>query len=386
MTEEEKAPNNTLSKIDIGTRLSAFINLIRHSFAHNQKSILISSLTAVTTIISSLIVFTYMRAQSASQSLVSPLAGNVNNGSNQTNFILPSNISDINNLGILLLGYGGEGHQGGHLTDAIQLLYLDFENSKISLISIPRDLWITLPNGQSNKINAAFYTDKEFAKEEVSNITGLPIHYYIAIDFVGFMRTVGYELDGIDVEVSQTLEDPWYPITGEELNPCGLTPEEIHEFSQTLSGFELERKFPCRYEHLYFEKGIIHMDGGQAMKYVRSRHGSSEGDVSRGKRQQEVLIAMKNKLFSLSSLNNIPKLYTQFSTHVQSDITLDIAQYLAPLLLNSKDFQYVAINLAPSNVLSASTATTGASILISKEGIDSWNTTHAFIQQSLYPN
>jgi len=63
---------------------------------------------------------------------------------------------DPSSLNILLLGYGGAGHSGGFLTDVIQIVHFDFEKQKIAFISIPRDLWVQLPSGTSNKINKAF--------------------------------------------------------------------------------------------------------------------------------------------------------------------------------------------------------------------------------------
>ena len=63
---------------------------------------------------------------------------------------------DLDTVSFLLLGYGGAGHDGGYLTDVIQLVHVDFKQNKIFIISIPRDLWLKLPNGKEAKINAAF--------------------------------------------------------------------------------------------------------------------------------------------------------------------------------------------------------------------------------------
>ncbi len=244
--------------------------------------------------------------------------------------VSPQATEELKTLGVLLLGYGGAGHQGGYLTDAIQVLFVNFEKEKTALISIPRDLWVKLPNGQEGKINSILAnsvkkansaTDKaENVKSVVSNITGLKINYFVAIDFVGFQRTIGINLKGIDVEVGQALDDPWYPISGEELNTCGKSSEEVAELSIKYSGFELERQFPCRFEHLHFDKGIVHMEGGDALKYVRSRHGSAEGDVSRGRRAQEVLVAIGKRLFSLNALDYIPAFYDSLTKHVSTDL------------------------------------------------------------------
>lgn len=305
----------------------------------------------------------------------------------------PQPISDLKTLGVLLLGYGGVGHQGGYLTDTIQILFLDFEKRKIALISIPRDLWLKLPNGREGKINSILSTSVKKASSEaseaenlkkiISTITGIKINYFVGIDFVGFQRIIGINLKGIDVYVSQTLDDPWYPITGEELNTCGMTAEKVAELSKKYSGFELERQFPCRYEHLHFDKGLVHMEGGDVLKYVRSRHGSAEGDVSRGKRAQEVLIAIGKKLFSLNALGDIPTVYNGLVKHVSTDIDLQSAKYLGPLLKSFQDIKVVNINLSATNVFSLSKAKNGQSIMIPKEGINKWNKVHLFIKEQL---
>ncbi len=344
----------------------------------HKNSILVSFLTSIITLTIAITVYSFNL--NAKQYMISPLSHNISTVSTSQNNLSPAvPLSDTKTLGILLLGQGGMGHSGGYLTDAMQLLYINFEKGTISLISIPRDIWITLPNGRGSKINFAFQQSSDFAKKVVSEITGLPVNYYASIDFVGFMRTIGIELKGIDVNVSQRLDDPWYPINGEELNSRGYTTEEVAQISVKYSGFELERQFPCRYEDLHFEKGLVHMEGGDALKYVRSRHGSSEGDVSRGKRQQEVLIGIKNKIFSLETIDNIPTLYEALVQHVQTDISLEISQYFSPLINNSKEFNLVTVNLGPGNVLAASTSTGGAAIFIPKEGTGKWETTQKFI-------
>src|SRR3989344_157307 len=139
---------------------------------------------------------------------------------------LPEVLSSVNNpvssagqipgnksLGILLLGYGGDGHSGGNLTDAIQVLFIDFEKAKVNLISIPRDLWVKLPDGHQAKVNTVFGKLKvEESKNFIGNLLGLTLDYFVGIDFVGFQRAVGINLKGIVVEVGETLEDPWYPV------------------------------------------------------------------------------------------------------------------------------------------------------------------------------
>lgn len=309
---------------------------------------------------------------------------------------LPS--ADINQLTVLFLGHGGAGHDGGYLVDAIQVLHVNFEKRLAALISIPRDLWVRLPTG-SAKINTALVNQNSLGKTKedkaefyqrggttfkniVSQITGLYVDYFVAVDFVGFERIIGQELKGIEVEVGQTLDDPWYPIRGEELNPCDYTPQEITELSQKYSGFELEKQFPCRYEHLRFDSGKTKMEGGDALKYVRSRHGSASGDISRGQRQQEVLTAIKNKLVSLKIFNNLPDIFSEVATHVYSDIDLSIAEKLLPAIRSGLDFKVVKINLGPENVLTTGNSG-GAFVILPKAGDNNWQEVHEYLQKQL---
>ncbi len=297
-------------------------------------------------------------------------------------------------LGIVLFGYGGAGHDGGYLTDAIQVLYVDFEKAQINLLSIPRDLWVKLPGGNEVKINAVLSnaatskkalieTGASGLKKIVTEITGLPIDYFIGVDFVGFERAIGINLKGIEVSVAETLDDPWYPIKGEELNTCNMSPEVIKDVHAKYSGFELERQFTCRYKHLHFEKGPSHMEGGDALEYVRSRHGSADGDISRGKRQQEVLKAIRQKLFSLEALDKLPGFFTEIIKHTQTDISLDIIQYLLPVLKKSRDFKLVTVNLATTNVLSTATSNMGGAIIFPKEGNFKWDQIQEFINNQI---
>lgn len=349
----------------------------------HKNLIIISLFTCVITLI--IAITSYSLYLNSQQQLISPVPNTtIGQGNFPINPTVAANLKDIKSLGILLLGRGGAGHDGGFLTDAIQFLYFDFNNKKVSLISIPRDIQVKLPNGQQDKINAVFNSNPDYAKSAVSEITGLPVNYYVVIDFVGFMRTVGIELNGIEVTVSEVLDDPFYPVAGEENNTCNFSNEKIAQLHKKYSGFDLEKQFICRYEHIHFEPGISQMNGGTALKYARSRHGSGAGDVSRGKRQQEVLIGMKNKILSLQTINNIPALYESLVKNIQTDINLDIAQYLSPLFLSSKDSKLTTINLGPGNVLSASTVNNGGAVFIPKEGIGKWEKTRLFITNQIY--
>lgn len=299
---------------------------------------------------------------------------------------------DTNSINVLLLGYGGAGHSGGFLADAIQVVHFDFENLKISLISVPRDLWVELPNGISSKVNQAFSlgnkTDPinsgaKISAAMIETVTGLKINHYISIDFVGFKRAVGYVLNGLEVNVPVTLDDPWYPISGNEQDPCGKSPEEIASLSSQYSGFELERQFECRYEHIHFDKGTNFMEGGDALAYVRSRHGSAGGDFDRSQRQQALLLAIRDKLFELDALTNIPGFFKQMIQHTNTSLDVETIKSLAPMLAKSKDIAVKNITLSTSNVFSSSKSSNGQYIIVPKSGLNNWNEVHEFVASEL---
>ncbi len=303
-----------------------------------------------------------------------------------------TDITEKNIISILLLGYGGAGHQGGYLSDVIQIVQFNFETNKIAFISIPRDLFVSLPNGQTGKINGAFsmgnstdpiHSGAQVAKQMATTVTGIPIDAFISVDFNGFKRAIGGPFGGIEVTVTETLDDPWYPIKGEEQNTCGMSPEKVAELTNTFSGFELEKQFECRYEHVYYPPGVHHMEGGDALAYVRSRHGSAGGDFSRSKRQQELLLAIRTKLFSLEALENVPRFFKELIAHTDTDLTTDIITALIPKLKNTKNMDHVGITLSTENVLSNAKSSAGAYIVIPKSGQNNWGQTQEFIQSEL---
>lgn len=300
---------------------------------------------------------------------------------------------DLKTVSFLLLGYGGPGHQGAYLADSIQLLHINFYSAVAVLISIPRDLWVELPNGSQAKINQALTLGDDstqlvqsggpYAKQMASIVTGLPVDYFIGVDFVGFQRLIGEDLGSIEVDVPEVLDDPWYPIRGEELNPCGKSPQEIADLTASLSGFELEKHFECRYEHLYFKPGLNKMEGGDALKYVRSRHGSTGGDFSRSQRQQVVLEGIKKKALSLDALDNAQSFFKTVTRNVTTDLDLELVEYLVPAVKTAADFETRNIYLSTENVLTTGRSGSGQFILIPKQGINQWQGVHQYIQSEL---
>ena len=136
----------------------------------------------------------------------------------------------------------------------------------------------------------------------ISEILEMPIHYYLRVDFDGFVKIID-DLGGIEVEVENTLDDYRYPIMCRENNP----------------------DYYSRFEHLHIDAGRQTMDGQLALKYARSRHGVGvEGsDFARSKRQQKILEAVKDKLFSANTLFK-PKLIMNIIGNAEEHVTTNL--------------------------------------------------------------
>ncbi|MEK7450547.1 MAG: LCP family protein [Patescibacteria group bacterium] len=231
-------------------------------------------------------------------------------------------------LNILLLGIGGGTHEGPDLTDTIIFASIDMNNNKAILASIPRDLWSPDLNA---KINTAYSGGEAIRKgggitlasSAVSKILDQSINYTVRIDFNGFIKALDI-LEGLDVNVDKSFDDYEYPISGKENDLCGRTEKETQALATASSQLEA---FPCRYTHIHFDKGLQRMDGKTALEFVRSRHAQGEEgtDFARSKRQEIIIKALKDKLFSLQVLANPIKVIGIYST-IKDSIDTSIEQ------------------------------------------------------------
>jgi len=248
------------------------------------------------------------------------------------NIELNKTTTENDSINILLLGIGGGNHEGPKLTDTIILANLNLKDKKLSLVSLPRDMWSFDLRDRVNSAYARGETKKDggglvLAESIVSKITGQSVDYGVVIDFSGFTKSVDL-MGGLDINVDKAFDDYQYPITGNENELCGHTDEEVEEFTASNSAeAELPKFFPCRYEHLHFEKGEQHMDGATTLKFVRSRHalGSEGTDFARSQRQEKVIKAFMDKAFSLKIIGNPTKIIGLYNT-VKDSIDTDIPQ------------------------------------------------------------
>lgn len=216
-------------------------------------------------------------------------------------------------LTVLLLGIGGAGHDGANLTDTIMIASINTKDKRVNMLSIPRDM--AFPNGRGGyeKINAVHaWEEKDHPGEGAvrtakifSDFFGVSIDHVVRVDFNGFAKMVD-AIGGITVNVERSFSDTTYPTEDD------------------------------KWQTITFKKGEQQMDGDTALKYARSRHGNNgEGsDFARAKRQQIVMVAIREKLLSLNTLadpSKLAKLYQVIANHLQSDMSPWEAFNLAPI-------------------------------------------------------
>ena len=248
--------------------------------------------------------------------------------------------NDRGRINVLLLGIGGQGHKGPDLSDTLILASIDKDSKDVALVSIPRDLWAP---SLGAKINAAYAFGQEkdkgglaLAQKIVSDLFDLPISYAIRVDFNGFIKAVDL-VGGLDIDVENPFTDTKYPIAGKEDDTCGYQIETqeidgvVTVIAKDATGSAIivtdeNNPFICRYETISFDMGPTHMDGTTALKFVRSRMGTSgEGsDFARSARQQKVILAFRQKVLStqtLTSPSTVIDLINTFGQSIDTNIT-----------------------------------------------------------------
>jgi LCP family protein required for cell wall assembly len=206
---------------------------------------------------------------------------------------------------IALLGMDTRGNQAKFLarTDAITLLNVNFANQTAAMLSVPRDLYVPLPNLgavgiDQDRINTAFLFGEIYGvpgggpvefKQTVELNLGVRVDRYVVINFGALKATVD-ALGGIDLDVPTAIYDPDFP---------------ADEGDGTLV--------------LDIPAGPQHMDGAMALRYARTRH--QDDDYHRVKRQQLVLLAIRDKLANPQTIAQIPALLAALQGLGRTDLS-----------------------------------------------------------------
>src|SRR5579859_3022428 len=202
-------------------------------------------------------------------------------------------------------------NEKGYLTDSIMVITLDPQTRTAALLSIPRDLWVEIPGYGLDTINTANRTGDYYnypgggpalAMKTVEHNLGINIDYYVRLDFTAFETFID-TIGGVDIVNQNDINDPQYPDGSYGYEPFTLA------------------------------AGPHHLNGHDALRYARTRHGST--DIDRAKRQQEVVMAVRDRVLSLGMLPTLiakaPSLYQTLNQSIWTNLTLSQMVSLALL-------------------------------------------------------
>ncbi len=194
-------------------------------------------------------------------------------------------------VNILLLGIDKRDDEpvSGTRSDTMMIASIDPVTKSGALVSLPRDLWVSIPTYGQQRINVAHAVGgPELAMRTVTANFGIPIQYYARVDFHAFEELVD-TMGGVVIDVDRPVKDDEYPT-----NDYG-------------------------YQRIYFAPGPQLLNGVQALQYARSRHGSN--DFSRARRQQMVLVAIRQRALQLDMLSKAPGMLGIVQKHLSTNLS-----------------------------------------------------------------
>ncbi|HLX56225.1 MAG TPA: LCP family protein [Ktedonobacteraceae bacterium] len=283
--------------------------------------------------------------------------------SSQTDYM---NTSD--RVNILLMGYGGAGHDGAYLTDSLVVMSLIPSSHRTTLLSVPRDLWVQYPpnSGNYTKINAIYtlasngnanpVAGGNAIAQKVSLVTGLNIQYWMSINFTGFRKFID-SIGGVNVNVPDAFTANYPKNDDPSVNASWIT--------------------------VHFAKGMQHMDGATAIVYARARYvldNPAEGsDFARSRRQQ---LIMQAALSRLKDWHTWPSMYSALDAlkgTLYSNLSLaDLASFALKMDLTNAH----KLGLTNDNVLVDTVSSDGQAILLPRN--NDWQAIIDYVKQGLY--
>lgn len=201
-------------------------------------------------------------------------------------------------INILLLGSDNDQkfQPDALLSQTMIVASVDPARGQVTLLSLPRDLWVPIPGHGEAKIDLAYQLGgAALARATVEQRFKIPIHYYAWVGLSGLVKVID-RVGGVDLDVLHPVLDDNYP----------------NDFNGT--GYGTER--------VYISAGPQHLDGRHALQYVRSRHGDLLSDFGRSIRQQQVLVALQQRTAGSNLIGLLPELARDLNGHVKTDIDL----------------------------------------------------------------
>ncbi len=201
------------------------------------------------------------------------------------------------------------GYAGPALTDSMMVLSFDPQQREVSIISVPRDLWVDIPSEGYQRINTAYENGgAQIAELTVEKYIGVPIEYYAVVDYTALINLVN-AVGGVNVVVppgvtGRGIYDPTYPNAAEN-----------------------------GYDPFILAKGPQHLDGAQALKFSRERHSFADGDIQRERDQQMILLSLRHQMLQPANIFRLPQIVHDLQSLVTTDVPYSAVPGLAEAVL-----------------------------------------------------
>lgn len=267
-------------------------------------------------------------------------------------------ITGSRRINVLLLGSDTDAKFGKTLnTQIIIIASIDPVHHHVTLFSIPRDFWVPIPGQGVQKIQLAYrYGGVALVRETVQDDFGIPIDHYAWVGLQGFRKVIDIA-GGLNIDVLHPIIDDAYP---DDINTTD----------------------PYAYRRIYIPAGPQHLDGAQALQYVRSRHGDLLGDFGRSARQQQVLLTLRHKLEQPGTILKIPDYLAALNGYVRSDFSAtDLIEYANFANSLSAHGRIDRVVLQPPAYSSLGWSKDGQAIVIPK-----WNAVRAKVREVFQPS
>ncbi|RMF53549.1 MAG: LytR family transcriptional regulator [Chloroflexota bacterium] len=262
----------------------------------------------------------------------------------------PIDVGAYDLFNILLIGNDRRSNAVDYRTDTLVIVSVNRTTGSVSLLSLPRDLYVYIPKYGYDRINTASLWGDLYKLNGGGIATliaavrynlGIRIDRYAQVNFEGF-KTIVDRLDGIEIVVD-------CPITDYRLRE-GANPNVL-----------------ANYRPFTLQVGVHRMNGDLALWYVRSRNGTS--DFDRNRRQQAMLRAIFQAVRERGQLNQLPALWSDLSAIVKTDLTLADLLSLVPIALNLENLNLRSYFISPQQVTSWQTPQGAAVLVPNREAI-----------------
>lgn len=219
-------------------------------------------------------------------------------------------------------------------TDTMIIVSINRDTGTVSMLSLPRDLFVYIPSLGMQRLTVAFGRGENYGwtgggfglfRDTMIYNFGINVHFYAKVDITGLEGIIDL-LGGVNVAVDCAIQD-YYPI------------KPIEELDLTKDIYE-------NYQLRTMNVGYYHLNGFDAQWYARSRKNSS--DFDRGRRQQQLLRGIFRQALNQGQLVNLPSLWNQGIELVETDMTLNQALTLVPIALTLDDSQIESFTLIPT--------------------------------------